>query len=344
MPYSLFVLGNPLLDIQTRIDVDFLNKYGLKANDAILADEKHMPIFDYALKNSTVVLAGGAAQNTARGAQYILPSGSVVYTGCVGNDEFSETLKKANEREGVYSAYQVEEEIPTGVCAVLISGNDRSLVTNLAAANHFKVDHLKKPEIAQMIEEAKYYYVGGYHLTVCTPAILELGKHAAENNKIFSMNFSAPFLAQFFKDQMDSVVPYLDFFIGNETEALAYAESHGYETKDITEIASKIAALPKVNTARPRYVIITQGSDSTIVVKAETTGAVSTKTYPIRKINSSDIVDTNGAGDSFAGGFLGGLISGKSVDEAIEVGHWLASWTIRLDGPAYPYPKISYTA
>lgn len=40
------------------------------------------------------------------------------------------------------------------------------------------------------------------------------------------MNLSAPFLCQFFKEQMDSVLPYTDYVIGNESEALAYAESH----------------------------------------------------------------------------------------------------------------------
>ena len=49
---------------------DLLKKYGLKANDAILAEEKHMPLFEDLLKNyEAKLLAGGAAQNTARGAQ-----------------------------------------------------------------------------------------------------------------------------------------------------------------------------------------------------------------------------------------------------------------------------------
>jgi adenosine kinase len=44
--------------------------------------------------------------------------------------------------------------------------------------------------------------------------------------QIFSMNLSAPFLPQFFKEQLDSCAPYWDYLIGNEAEALAYAESH----------------------------------------------------------------------------------------------------------------------
>ena len=43
--------------------------------------------------------------------------------------------------------------------------------------------------------------------------------------------------------------------------------------------------------------------------------------YPVAKLSADQIVDTNGAGDMFAGGFIGALISGKSTDEAVEIGH-----------------------
>jgi len=76
----------------------------------------------------------------------------------------------------------------TGKCGVVITGHSRSLVTDLGAANEYKLEHLKSPEIWKFVEGAKYFYVGGYHLTVCPPAILELGKHAAENNKVTSLN------------------------------------------------------------------------------------------------------------------------------------------------------------
>ncbi|KAK9386798.1 Ribokinase-like protein [Lipomyces mesembrius] len=344
MPFPLLCLGNPLLDIQAVCPTEFLEKYDLKANDAILADEKHMPIYEEILKYDAKFLAGGAAQNTARGAQYVLPADSVVYCGCVGEDKFSDFLREANKKEGLYSAYLVEKDQPTGKCAVIVTGTDRSLVTDLSAANHYKIDHLKSPEIWKFVEDAQYYYVGGFHLTVCVPAILALGQHAAETNKVFSMNLSAPFLAQFFKDQMDSVAPYWDILIGNESEAAAYAESHNLGITDVTEIAKAIATLPKANTKRPRHVVITQGADSTIIVTADATGVTGAKVYPIRPIAASEIVDTNGAGDSFAGGFIGSIVSGKSIDEAVEVGHWLASWTVRLNGPAFPYPKIEYSA
>jgi hypothetical protein len=67
--YKLFCLGNPLLDIQVVNGEELLKKYDLKANDAILAEEKHLPMYDEIIRSYKVTyVAGGASQNTARGA------------------------------------------------------------------------------------------------------------------------------------------------------------------------------------------------------------------------------------------------------------------------------------
>lgn len=80
--------------------------------------------------------------------------------------------------------YRYDEEQPTGRCGVIITGHNRSLCTDLAAANCYKLDHLKQPEIWSLVENAKVFYVGGYHLTVCVPAILALAEEAAAKDKV----------------------------------------------------------------------------------------------------------------------------------------------------------------
>jgi hypothetical protein len=68
--YRLLCLENPLLDIQAFGNEELLKKYDLKANDAILAEPKHLGIYEDLLNNyDAKLIAGGAAQNTARGAQ-----------------------------------------------------------------------------------------------------------------------------------------------------------------------------------------------------------------------------------------------------------------------------------
>ncbi|KAF2197787.1 Ribokinase-like protein [Delitschia confertaspora ATCC 74209] len=343
--FELLCLENPLLDIQGVGDEKLLEKYELKANDAILAEEKHMGLYEDLIQNHDAkLIAGGAAQNTARGAQYILPADSVVYIGCIGKDQYGQTLRDICAKAGVRTEYRIDEEQPTGRCGVVITGHNRSLCTDLAAANCYKLDHLKSPEIWKLAENAKVFYVGGFHLTVCVPAILALAEEAAAKNKLFIMNLSAPFIPQFFKDQLDQVAPYWDILIGNETEALAYAESHNLGTTDIKEIATAIAKLPKKNTQTPRKVIITQGLEDTIAVVAKPDGSVEIKEVPVHAIEKEKINDTNGAGDAFAGGFVAGIVQGKPLETAIDMGQWLARLSIQELGPSFPYPVQTYTS
>lgn len=73
--------------------------------------------------------------------------------------------------------------------------------------------------------------------------------------------------------------------------------------------------------------IITQGSESTIVVTAA--DDAEPKTHPVHALKSEEIVDTNGAGDAFAGGVIGALVTDKSIDDAVEVGHKMGAMCIQ---------------
>ncbi|KAF4213978.1 hypothetical protein CNMCM8980_009483 [Aspergillus fumigatiaffinis] len=341
--YPFLCLENPLLDIQAVGDAALLEKYGLKDNDAILAEEKHMGLYDELLSRDAKLIAGGAAQNTARGAQYMLPENSVMYIGCVGKDKYADILKEACNQAGVHTEYRVDDVQPTGKCGVIITGHNRSMCTHLAAANEYKIDHLKQPHVWSLVEKAQYYYVGGYHLTVCVPAILALAEEAAAKNKVFMLSLSAPFIPQFFKDQLDSVLPYTDYTFCNETEARTYAESHEWNTDDVVEIAKKLAQLPKKNTSRPRVAIVTQGTLPTITATVKPNGEVEVKEFPVHEIPKSSINDTNGAGDAFAGGFCAGVVQNKPLEESMDMGQWLASLSIQELGPSFPFPKKTYT-
>lgn len=344
MSFDLVCLGNPLLDLQLDVEKDFLTKYDLKDNDAILAEEKHMPIYDEIINDPKLVLvAGGAAQNTARGAQYILPPNKVCYFGCVGNDVYRDKLNAANEQYGLTTKYLVDPEQQTGKCAALIYKHHRSLVTDLAAANHFKPTHLDVAENWEIVQNAKVFYIGGFHLTVSPEAIVKLGKHAAETNKPFALNISAPFIAQFFKDPLAEAIPYADFIIGNESEAAAYAEANGLEASDVETVGKAIAKLSKVNTARPRTVVFTQGTEETVVISYENDDFVVSK-FPVVLLQEEKIADTNGAGDAFAAGFIASIVEGKTIEQAVHVGQWAAKLSLQEVGPSFPFPKQTYTA
>ena len=333
-------MGNPLLDISAVVKPELLEKYNLKANDAILYEKED--IFEDLAKDYEVeYIAGGATQNSCRVAQWILEKPeSVAYFGCVGKDQTLDTLKKVASKAGVKVLYQNTEK-PTGRCAVLITGHNRSLVTKLDAANHFTIDHLEKSENWEVVEKAKVYYSAGFFITVSVPSMLKVAKHASEfADKKFCLNLSAPFICQFFKDPLNEVLEYADIVVGNETEADAYAENN-FEKGSYTDrkdIAKKIAALPYKGKGKSRVVIITQGCDPCILVE---NGEVSE--HPVTKLSSDQIVDTNGAGDAFVGGFLAQLAKGKSTKEAIQCGLWAATEIIQVSGCTCD-PKKKYGA
>ncbi|RKP24220.1 putative adenosine kinase [Syncephalis pseudoplumigaleata] len=268
--------------------------------------------------------------------QRLLPPNSTVYVGCVGKDKFAESLQAAATKDGLAVEYLVDADTPTGRCALLITGQDRSLVTDLQAANKYQVSHLDEPRVKAAMEKARYFYVEGFFLTVSLESILKLAQHAAETNKVFSMNLSAPFLAQFFGKQMDATAPYWDYIFGNETEAVAWAESQGHKTKDLREIALLLANLPKKNTRRLRHVLITHGAEATLLAVEGQREVSQVRSFPVQPVPAAEIDDTNGAGDAFVGGFLSQLIQGRVTSECIEAGHYLAGQVIRLAGAQYP--------
>ena len=136
------------------------------------------------------------------------------------------------------------------------------------------------------------------------------------------MNFSAPFIPQFYTKQLQEILPYTDVIIGNESEAGAWASATGLpDINDIPGIARSIALLPKSNPSRPRIVIITQGAQKTVVAISDKPDI---KSFPVHPLTDAQIVDTNGAGDAFAGGFLGALVTGKNLDDSVLAGHALA--------------------
>eukprot|EP00597_Dinobryon_sp_UTEXLB2267_P001111 CAMPEP_0170070592 /NCGR_PEP_ID=MMETSP0019_2-20121128/8822_1 /TAXON_ID=98059 /ORGANISM="Dinobryon sp., Strain UTEXLB2267" /LENGTH=339 /DNA_ID=CAMNT_0010278901 /DNA_START=34 /DNA_END=1053 /DNA_ORIENTATION=+ len=328
------ILGmcNPLLDISAEVPTELLKKYDVSLNNAILAEEKHVPLYEELVNDYPVqYIAGGATQNSIRVAQWMLQiPGSTYYFGAIGADKYGEILETCAIEDGVQVIYQKNPSVPTGTCAVLINGGERSLVANLAAANTFSSAHLKIPEAESAIAKASIFYISGFFLTVSVDAILELGRHAVTENKIFCMNLSAPFLIQFFGDQMAATTPYTDFVFGNESEAAAYGAAKGYGT-DLAEIALKLAAQPKASGTRPRVVVFTQGSDRTIVASM---GKVTE--YPVDPLPTELLVDTNGAGDAFVGGFLAMLLLNKSLDECVRAGHFAARTIIQRSGCTFP--------
>lgn len=326
----LMGMGNPLLDISADVEQAMLDKYDVKLDSAILAEEKHIPIYKELIdEHNAGFIAGGATQNSIRVAQWMLKASGMenatAFMGCVGSDEYAKTLEDCASKDGVKVHYMKDESTPTGTCAVLVKDGERSLIANLAAANNFKPSHLESAESKAIYEAAKFYYIAGFFLTVSVESLVIVAEHALANNKTFCLNLSAPFIIDFFADQVATALEYADFVFCNESEAETYSKKHGLGD-DLKEVALKIAASPKKND-KPRIVVFTQGSSSTIVA---CDGKVTE--YAVEPLAKELLVDTNGAGDAFVGGFLSELVQGKDMESCVTAGHWSAKYIIQQPG------------
>eukprot|EP00929_Paragymnodinium_shiwhaense_P013240 TRINITY_DN121107_c0_g1_i1.p1 TRINITY_DN121107_c0_g1~~TRINITY_DN121107_c0_g1_i1.p1 ORF type:complete len:476 (+),score=178.16 TRINITY_DN121107_c0_g1_i1:85-1512(+) len=336
----LLGMGNPLLDISNEVDKEFLDKYKLKEEDAVLAEEAQLPVFkDLLEKEGTQFIAGGATQNSIRVASWMFgEKHQASYMGCIGKDDYGAKMQAAVEKDGVRAQYMVDEKTPTGTCAVCVVGKGRSLCTNLSAANNYKVDHLKEPDNMSLLEKAKVVYSAGFFITVCPEAIEVCAKHCFEKKKSYCMNLSAPFIMEVppFKAVLVKTMPYIDYLFGNESEAAVWAKTEGWAETDVKEIAKKLSLLPKEGD-KPRTVVITQGCDPTIVaIKGEIAE------YPIIALPKHRLVDTNGAGDAYVGGFLYGLVEGKDMHYCCQAGAYAASVIVQRSGCTMP-PKSGFS-
>jgi adenosine kinase len=334
-------LGNPLLDEQTFVDTAFLEKYLLNPNDAILAEgASHQALFAEIPKRSDVeYVAGGSAQNTIRAAQWCLGAnraGRTAYFGSVGVDEAAETMRRCCEAAGVAPKYLTLENEETGKCAVLISdgGKHRSLVAKLAAAEKFQAPFLKK-HTADLVEKFEIFYNEGFFVTVSPEAIDHLALMAKEHGGVYATNISAEFVVSVpeFREVFLKNLPNTDFLFGNAAEFLALARGLEIPTEDLKAVAKFIAESDKTgNPQRPRTVVITQGHETTILaVTGETVREV-----PVVEVKPELIVDVNGAGDAYVGGFLAALSEGKDVLECCRIGAECAAIVIQRVGCTFP--------
>jgi len=331
---AILGMGNPLLDISVKVDQALMDEFGLENGGIILAEDKHQPLFPKLQGMEGVeYIAGGATQNSIRVAQWMLQEeGATAYMGCVGKDANADVMKAKCNEAGVNAQYMVDEATPTGTCACCILGTERSLCTNLHAANNYKETHLQQPENWAIASGAKIIYSAGFFITVSPGSIKLASDEAAKNGNIYCMNLSAPFIIQVppFKGVLDSTMGNIDFLFGNETEAQTWADVSGWETTNVEFIATRLSLIP-TNKGRKRTVVITQGKDPTIVA---INGNV--QTFPITALDPAKIVDTNGAGDAYVGGFLAGLSKGLSMDKCCAAGAYSASVIVQQSGCTYP--------
>ena len=138
-------------------------------------------------------IAGGATQNSIRVAQWMTQApGCTAFVGCIGTDAFGTQLEMAARADGVNVQYMKQSKEPTGTCAVLVKGGERSLIANLAAANCYDKSHFDSPAIQDLLNATKIVYSAGFPITTPAgpPTLMALGKACNEGGKTFCMKAS----------------------------------------------------------------------------------------------------------------------------------------------------------
>ncbi|KAH8418119.1 hypothetical protein KR009_009901, partial [Drosophila setifemur] len=331
----LLGFGNPLLDITYQLEDNLLlEKYGLDANAAIIADEKHDALFDELMNMENVSYsAGGACQNSMRIFQWIVQTPfRAAFVGAVGKDKLGDRIAKRARADGLLVLYQLKEELPTGSCAVLIQDQNRSLVANLGAASLFTDDWMDDEDNACAMDRAQYFYFTGFFVAVCSPLVLRVSQKCCESNQVMILNFSAVFVLQTQRETLEEILKNVDIVICNKDEAIAFADSHEWKTKNIFEIGPRIQSLPKGN-IRPRLVMITDAVCPVLCFKENDR----VLEYPVPKVDKSKwdkdkVFDTNGCGDAFVGGFLAMYVQRMPLDYCIRAGIFASQQVLNIVG------------
>jgi UDP-glucuronate decarboxylase len=338
----LVVVCNPLLDISLHVEKAFMDKYGLTAGQAGMATDAQMPVYaELEAQKGVLHFPGGSGLNTARVAQWSsqAPKGRFVsYIGCVADDERGKLLKTKAEADGVNMALQYTKDAPTGTCAVCILGKERALLANIAAASKINPSAFTNPRATEVLDAARIVYFTGFMLIPNPNLIMSLIQTTGRHRPLIAMNLSAPFIMQVFGDSVKAVLPFVDILFSNDDEAQELAKlltfSADGEALPLTDVAAKAANLPKT-TPGQRLVVFTAGKLPAVFAYSGDKGAKGEVAIETT-VDPAKIVDTNGAGDSFVGGFFGAFARRCPIETCIQAGHYAAGVCIQHDGCQFP--------
>ncbi|RWS23857.1 adenosine kinase-like isoform X2 [Leptotrombidium deliense] len=341
---SIVCIGHPLLDVIADVDFEFLESYKLKPNNAVRADISHQSLIrDLLTKYEHRYVAGGSAQNTARYAQWVIGRKSpevVTFIGTVGKDELSKHMTEKATADGVKVLYSYIDDVPTGTCAVLLTNNGlwRSLCAFLDASQIFNEKSLN--EHWNCVENAIITYCTGFLLGTSYGAVSKVVKFiSTHEEKYFAFNLSAPYVSEVFGYRIVEILPFIDILFASDVDCTAFATHMKWKVSNIKEIAEKLCLETECH-KKQRIVIITQGKEPVIVVDRLSR---KTNTFEVPVIADEKVVDTNGAGDAFVGGFLASFVSQKPLDECVKCGIYCARQIIQVSGCIIPSSEYCQT-
>lgn len=314
MKYDVYGLGNALVDSEFEVTDAFLAQAGIEKGLMTLIDEsrRHALLTQLqahvALKKRT---GGGSGANSIVAISQL--GGKTFYACKVGNDETGAFYAQDLAQAGVTTRLnELHSEGLTGTCLVMITPDaERTMNTFLGITADLSEQELFLEELAQ----AQYLYIEGYLVTSDTSrqAVMLAREVARKQGVKIAMTFSDPSMAKYFQAGLQTMLgDGVDILFCNQEEALTFTQQ--------TTLEAAISALQ----VWAKKLVITRGAEGALI--AEGVNRLTIAAVP------TQAVDSNGAGDVFAGAFLYGMTHGLSDAQAGQLASLSASQMVSIYG------------
>lgn len=312
--YDVYGIGNALVDMEFEVTDEFFQTNNIEKGVMTLVEEDRQTELLKALGESNHKRqCGGSAANTVIAVSQF--GGKSFYSCKVASDETGEFYLNDLAGNNVSTNY-TKENTPsgtTGKCMVLVTPDaDRTMNTYLGITATFSEEELVEAEMS----DSKYLYIEGYLVASESGqlAALKAREMAAKNNIKTALTFSDPGMIKFFPKNMEAIVgDGVDLLFCNEDEAKEYAG-----TNDLAVAREEIKKIAKT-------FVITLGKNGAMVFD----GTIFIDIEP----HTIEAIDSNGAGDMFAGAFLYAITNGHTYASAGMLASYASSKVVSQFGP-----------
>ncbi|KGG16454.1 MULTISPECIES: adenosine kinase [unclassified Prochlorococcus] len=296
---DVVAIGNAIVDVLINIDDSFLYENSLLKGSMTLIDQNKAQKL-YLKSKSKLQSSGGSAANTIAGLAEL--GCSTNFIGRVQDDQLGEIFKEDISSTGaIFNSPTVKGDEPTGRCFIYITPDaERTMCTFLGCSNSLKRNDID----LSIVKKAKVLYLEGYlwDLNSAKDAFKTSAEVCRNYGGKIALSLSDIFCIERHRDSFQELLEnYIDIIFANEIEIISLYKSSTLQSaiekiKDKCEIA-----------------VITRGEKGSIIISAG-------RVHTIKSHNFGKAIDTTGAGDLYASGFLYGYIHNKNLTTCGEIG------------------------
>lgn len=310
--FDVVGIGNALVDVIAHAPDQFLDDHDLIKGRMDLVDTDRA-VGLYRALGSAVEMSGGSAANTMCGIASF--GGTAAYVGKVTDDELGAAFGHDLLAVGVqFRPGEHRNDVPTGRCIIVVTPDaERTMNTYLGASSLLAISDLDDESIAA----GKVLYMEGYlyDRDEAKAAFRHAAAVAHGAGRMVSLTLSDSFCVDRHRDDFLSLVSdEVDLLFGNESELIAL-----YETDTFEQAVSELRR-------HCQLAAVTVGAQGSVIVTPDQ--LIQVPAVPVRKV-----IDTTGAGDLYAAGFLHGLTRRQPLAECGRLGSLAAAEVISHVGP-----------